>query len=316
MGASSVFKAYVEPTLERIPILEVQHAERHQGRDFLITQTVNRNVFTDFDRKLSRHLAAVRGVGFPTFTVSVKVAQREAPDNPRSLAPAHHPSVPHALKGIAERAFSHRGAIELVIHHSDEAAGDRGEGIRRRVTAEDIDSLDTALGVCRLLGEAEFLDISGDFDIVMAAPPGGGKPVLMHLANGSVTVPCGTGDSTQPFECPLYGFAGHAGANLLAQSYLASARHRLAVAKENAVLEFRAAAEARILGFDRALGTRSLEDHRLEIAVSLVERLKLGLGDSLQGLAEDARVTALDWADMIDGRAAQHISLAHAAAGG
>lgn len=316
MSVSSVFKAYVEPTLERIPVLEVQHAERHQGRNFLITQTVNRNVFTDFDRKLSRHLAAVRGTGFPTFTVTVQVVQVEAPGNPRMLAPAHHPSVPHALKGIAERAFAHKGAIDLTIHHSDEVAGDRGEGVRRKVTAEDIDSLDTALGVCRLLGEAEFLDISGDFDIVMVAPPGGGKPVLMHLANGSVTVPCTTGDSVTPFECPLHGFAGHAGSNVHAQGYLASARHRLAVAKENAVLDFRAAAESRILGFDKALGSRALEDHRLEIAVSLVERLKLGLGESLQGLAEDARVTALDWADMIDGKAVQHISLAHAAAGG
>ncbi len=313
MGASGVFKKYVEPTLERIPVLEVQHAERHQGRDFLITQTVNRNVFTDFDRKLSRHLAAVRGTGFPAFTVTVRVAQRDAPGNARDLAPAHHPSVPHALKGIAERAFSHKGAIELVIHHSDEAAGDRGEGLRHRVTAEDIDSLNTALGVCRLLGEAEFLDISGDFDIVMVAPPGGVRPVLMHLSNGSVTVPSATGEATTPFECPLYGFAGQASANVQAQGYLASARHRLAAAKENAVLEFRAAAEARILGFDRALGSRALEDHRLEIAVSLVERLKLGLGDSLQGLAEDARVTALDWADMIDGKAVQHISLAHTA---
>ena len=51
MGISSVFKAVVERSLERIPVLEVSHVERLQGCDYIITQAIQRNVFTEFDRK-------------------------------------------------------------------------------------------------------------------------------------------------------------------------------------------------------------------------------------------------------------------------
>ncbi len=99
---------------------------------------------------------------------------------------------------------------------------------------------------------------------------------------------------------------------------MARARHALVATKEAAVLEFRAAAENRILSFDRALDGRPLDGHRLDAAIALVERLKVGLGGSLIGLSEDAQITALDWSSAIasgDGRAAtgRHIVLAHSA---
>ena len=123
MTIKNVFKTFVEPSLERIPVLEVSHVERHQGREYIISQTIQRNVFTEFDRKLSRHLAATRGAGFPAFTVSVQVNERGSGAPARFLAPAHHVSVPHALKGIADRAFAHcsdsRGKIELTVRHDD-----------------------------------------------------------------------------------------------------------------------------------------------------------------------------------------------------
>ena len=86
---SGVFKTFVEPSLERSPVLEVSHVERHQKRDYIVTQTIQRNVFTDFDRKLSRHLAATRGAGFPAFTVAVRVSERGCGGPPRYLTPAH-----------------------------------------------------------------------------------------------------------------------------------------------------------------------------------------------------------------------------------
>ncbi len=112
---SEVFKTFVEPSLERIPVLEVSHVERLQGCDYIITQTTQRNVFTDFDRKLSRHLAATRGAGFPAFTIAVRVNECGSGGSPRFLKPVHHASVPHALKGIADRAFAHCGRVELMV---------------------------------------------------------------------------------------------------------------------------------------------------------------------------------------------------------
>lgn len=318
MSVGIVFKTFVEQSLERIPVLEVTHEERHQGHDFIITQTIQRNVFTEFDRKLSRHLAATRGAGFPAFTVTVDVAERGgvAPSHP--LARAHYASAPHALKGIAERAMGEADRAELMMHHNDPAAGDRGVGARRTVTSDDVEALEAGLGICRFLGEAEFLDISGDFDIVLAAPPGELRSVVMHLKNGSITMPCPSGTSITPFECPLHGFAGHMADSMLAQGYMAQARHSLVAAKEAAVSDFREAAERHILNFDRALGGRPLEGHRLDSAIALVERLKAGLGPGLEGLSEDARITALEWSVTIDaggeaGTTSKGITLAHPA---
>lgn len=318
MSVGVVFKSYIERCLERIPVLEVTHDARHDGRALLVTQTIQRNVFTEFDRKLSRHLAASRGTGFPAFTVTVEVAERGGAAAPSPLARGHYASVPHALRGIAERAFDGSGRAELTIHHNDPGAGDRGAGMRRIVTADDAEALERGLTICRFLGEAEFLSISGDFDIMLAGPPGELRPVVMHLANGSISVPCPAGNAVTPFECPLHDFAGHVAENALAQGYMAQARHALVAAKEAAVAEFRAAAERQILNFDRALAGRPLEGHRLESAVALVERLKLGLGPCLDGLSEDARVTALDWSGSIEasgesGMFRRHVPLAHAA---
>ena len=280
-------------------MLEVSHVERLQGCDYIITQTIQRNVFTDFDRKLSRHLAATRGAGFPAFTVAVRVNDRGSGGSPRFLTPVHHASVPHALKGIADRAFAHCGRVDLTVHNSNPGAGDRVAGVRRELSTDDIEALDAALDICRHLGEAEFLDISGDFDIVIAGPPGELQPIIIHLQNGSISMPCTTGTTITPFECPIHGFTSHAAGNVLAQGYMARARHAMVATKEAAVLEFRAAAETRILNFDRALAGRPLDGHRLDAAIALVERLKAGLGGSLSGLSEDAQITALDWSAAI-----------------
>ncbi len=300
MSVGIVFKTFIERCLERIPVLEVTHEEHHRGRVFIISQTVHRNVFTEFDRCLSRHLAATRGSGFPAFTVSVYVAERGGAASPQPLARAHYASVPHALKGIAERAFGESDRVELMIHHNDPGAGERVAGACRTVTSDDIDGLEAGLGICRYLGETEFLRVSGDFDIVMAAPPGELRPVTMHLRNGSITLPCPSGTSVTPFECPLHGFAAHVSESTLAQGYMAQARHALVETKERAVADFRKAAERQILNFDRAVAGRPLEAHRLESAVALVERLKAGLGPALDGLSEDARITALEWSVSIE----------------
>jgi hypothetical protein len=142
----------------------------------------------------------------------------------------------------------------------------------------------------------------------------------MHLQNGSVSVPCTNGQTVTPFECPIHGFAGHVAGNVLAQGYLARARQALVAAKEAAVMEFRAAAESRILSYDKVLANRTagrlLDGYRLDATTSLVERLKAGLGSGLNGLSEDARITALDWSMEIaasdDSTAVgRHITLAH-----
>ncbi|MEL6479330.1 MAG: hypothetical protein AAFR17_18535, partial [Pseudomonadota bacterium] len=66
-----------------------------------------------------------------------------------------------------------------------------------------------------------------------------------------------------------------------------------------AIWDFRAAAEERIFGFDKALAGQPLSDYRLTAAETLVTRLRAGLGDNLLGLSEQAQITALGWARLI-----------------
>ena len=319
MNESGVFKALIEPNLERMPVLEAVHVESYHGREFVVSQTIQRNVFTEFDRKLSRHLAAIRGAGFPAYTVAVRISERGGARSPKPLAATHNDSVPHALKEIAERARGDNPSAELSLRYS----GPGGSGAASHphtVDAETIASMEATLAICSHLGEAEFLQISGDFDVVIAKPAGELKPIIAHLNNGSMTMPCQTGSTITPFECPIYGFGEHASNNVQAQGYLATARHALVAAKENAVADFRAAAEARILSFDRALAGRRLEGHRLMAAQALVGRLKTGLGETLSGLSEDAQITALDWSTEIAetggrGRTGSHVVVPHPATG-
>lgn len=289
----AVFARVIEPELERIPVLEVVHSETHDGRAYQVHQMVSRNVFPDFDLKLSRHLAATSGRGFPAFRTDIEVRETNPGGRRREIASAAHGSVPHALLDIARRAVQRRGTVDLIFKHnltSDD--GNAPAGLGRKVGKDELDMLDAALRICRTLGETEFLQISGDFDILIVTPPGNLAPLTMHLGKGTLTIP---GNAGTPFECPIITYAKSAAGDGAAQHYLARVRHALVGEKEAAIAAFRATAEARILATNEALGTHAIAGHRLQAVEGLVDRLTAGLGPSLKGLAEDARITALDW---------------------
>lgn len=301
MRASTVFRQVVEPNLERVAVIEVLHEERHEGRDFVISHLLRRNIFTELDRKLSRHLAAVRGAGFPAVSVSVRVRDRASPQGWQPCAPADYSSVPHALAAIARRAVEQTGRATLRLHyHGLDQPEREAQGLRRTVEKDDIDILEAALAGCQQVGELAFLEITGDFDLVMVKPPEGTlQPIVMDLFNRRLTIPPVPGLTSQHVSVPLFDFEKVVAESLEARTYMATLRHLLIAQKERAVLEFRAAAEQRILDFEHALRGRNLESFRLQAVMQLVARLKAGLGDSLSGLSEDAQITAFDWAAAI-----------------
>lgn len=290
---NSVFSKSIELELERIPVLEVVCREEWDGRAFTVHQTISRNVFTAFDLKLSRHLAATAKRGFPSFRTDVEVREANPAGRRRTIASASHESVPHALLEIARRAVVRHGKAELTFNYHQKSGGKNGAvGPTRKLTEDDIEMMGAALKICHSLGESEFLQISGDFDILIVTPPGDLKPLTMILSKGKLTIPS-SGDT--PFECPIITFAESAARDSTAQHYLARVRHALVAEKEMAITQFRCAAEERILATNNALGGRGLDGHRLTAVESLVARLTAGLGSNLKGLAEDARITALDW---------------------
>jgi hypothetical protein len=294
---SGVFEKLICPGLDCVPVLEVIHSEWRDGIKFRIVQTVSRNVFNAFDRKLSQHLAATKGEGFPTCQVSVQLVDLQTKSVPEVLPPTYHRSVAHALKGIAQRAFERVGPVELVLQRGDCNPGQMLPVYHRRtIDGPYISRFEQALGICDHLGESAFLDIAGEFDEVTVTPPGDEvDAVVLKLQNGTVQVPSPHGPTGAPFEWPISDFAENASRNISAQTYLASVRHAVVVEKETAILAFRDAAEKRIHEFDRALAGRPLDGHWIKGASALIARLRAGLGDRLTGIAEDARGKALDW---------------------
>jgi hypothetical protein len=294
---SNVFEKIIKPGLDSIPVLEVIHSEWHNGVKFRITQTVNRSVFNEFDHKLSDHLAATTGAGFPNCKVTVQLVDLHSSGEPLYLEPTYHDSTPHALKAIAELAFARVGPIELVLQRGDCNPGQILPVYhRRKIDSTYIAQFERALGICNHLGTTAFLDLSGEFDAVEITPPGDVlDPVVLNLREGTVQVPSLHGPTKAPFVWPITSFTEHASNNISAQSYVASVRHAIVTEKQAAILAFRAAAEKEIHEFDSALAGRSLEGHWLKGASALIARLRAGLGDSLAGISEGARGKALDW---------------------
>ncbi|MEM6972060.1 MAG: hypothetical protein AAF577_04570 [Pseudomonadota bacterium] len=298
----TLFEMIVQPSVERIPLMDVRFKEVIDNRPCVVSNVIERNVFTDFDIKLSRHMAAVRGGGFPTVTVS----QRMRLDDP--MAPwsesrqQHFLTVPHALRAVARRALDDREKTTLFFA---DVAGpiERAEEDlpSREIEKSEIKVFGTALEFCRTLGAFEFLDLSGDFDMLVVNPAGlGMEPISIDLYRGMVSVPSTLGRKSDGFAGSLYELRRNTQSNEVARSYYAAARHAMTAAKQDAVLEFRAAAEAKIHAFDRALAGRPIAGHRLDAAMALVARLRTGLGETLHGVSEDARITALDWAEAVE----------------
>ena len=299
MSDDDIFSKVIQADLARIPLFEALHVERFNGAEYLISQVVVKNIFTDFDRLLSRHLAATRGEGFPHYTVFVRFRERNGIEKWKNFDPTQHASVPHALRHIAERAVSFGVEDGLILRQAG-SNNSNDEGSHIPLEREDVEALKDALQACETIGEPEFMEISGDFDIVFCRPSPDQRPITMYLRKGSVSVPSDRSATGTPFECPLAGFRRGIRSDVGAQGYVANARHSLAAAKEAAVSEFRAAAEEQIMAFDRALHGRPLDGHRSDSAIALIARLKAGLGEELRGLGEAARITAMEWSLAVD----------------
>lgn len=291
-----VFEDIIKPGLDCIPILEVMHSEWQEGTKFRVTQRVTRNVFNAFDRGLSDHLAATTGTGFPGCQVRVEVVDLQSKAAPQRLAPTYHDSVPHALLAAASFAFSRVGPVEIVLQRGDCNPGQILPVCQRRKVDEAyLARFQQALGVCDHLGATAFLRLSGEFNVVEVAPPGGLDPVTICLQKGTILVPSVDAPKRERFEWPISQFADYASGNISAQTYLAGVRHAIMVEKETAIQAFRALAEQRIHDFDRALAGRRLSEHWLTGALNLVARLTAGLGEGLGGISDDARGMVLDW---------------------
>ena len=292
------FESVVEPSIERLGLYGFAHDVNFDGRHFVVSHKVSKNVLTEFDARLSRYLAAVTGMGLPAATVETRI--RDV-DTQRSWSPypaRHVAAVPNAMATAVQLALGSEERIRarMGVWMSDDQNFDQ----ERELTSETVSALEQAIAVCKQIGPIEFLDISGDLDRVITRPLGAKLDMLsIDIERGMVSVPTTSELGGFAWQGPFYGFEQTVRKQPQVKTYMARARHEISIAKEEAIYAFREAAEARIMQFDGALAGRELTGYRMESAKALVSRLQAGLGDTLLGLSEAAQLTALDWASEV-----------------
>lgn len=295
MDLYKFFETVIEPSVERLGLFGVAHDVHFDGRNFVVVHKVSKNVFTAFDGKLSRYLAAVHGRGLPTATVQTTIRDVSSGRTWTPYAARHANSVPHALAVAGRLALGTEKAADIRVGAwtSDMAGTEQSIS----VSEDTIELLERGLDVCRRIGTIDFLEISGDFDRVMARPIDSKLDmVVADLSRGMLSIPTVSEMGGAAWQGPIYGFEKAIKQAPAITAFLGRARHAVALAKEDAIHAFREAAEGRIMSFNEALAGRQLSGYRLQSATDLVSRLQAGLGDTLLGLSEAAQMTALDWA--------------------
>ncbi|MEM7422478.1 MAG: hypothetical protein AAF334_02085 [Pseudomonadota bacterium] len=295
MDLTEFFDEIIDPSTERLGLFGMAHEILFDGRAFIVSHKVSKNVLTDFDGRLSRYLAAVHGRGLPgasveTWIRDVATGRSWSPYPIRNVA-----SLPEALSLAALLALGpeQQMYVNLGAWMSDEQSLEQ----ERIITSETVAALEQALVVCRLIGSTEFLEVSGDFERLLVKPAGARLDTIsIDMQRGIISIPTTAEMGGTAYQGPLFGFEKIVNSHQSVIAYLGKARHAVASAKEQAILSFREHAEDRIHQFDAALAGRPLTGYRLDSATALIARLQTGLGDTLLGLSEAAQITALDWA--------------------
>lgn len=289
------FETVIEPSIERLGLFGVAHDVHFDGSNFVVMHKVSKNVFTDFDRKLSRYLAAVHGKGLPNATVQTSIRDVASGRTWSPYAPRHAASVPHALAMAGRLALGSEKAANVRVGAwmNDTIGADQNYD----VTEESIEMLERALGICRRIGSIDFLELSGDFERLLVRPIDSKLDMVsIDLNRGMISIPTVSEMGGAAWQGPIFGFEKAIRQAPAITAFLSRARHFVALAQEDAIQAFREASEERIISFNQALAGRQLSGYRLDGATALVSRLQAGLGDTLLGLSEAAQMTALDWA--------------------
>lgn len=297
--ASDVFGSVIVPSVEQVPLLEITQDVRTDDMVLKASYEIEQTVLTAFDQSLSKHLAATKGQGFPSLSLTIRITDPETGKNWSPVTRQYFHALPHALTRVAEFALGDRERCEaMVFARSRSQAGDNAFGKAEVLTRAKIDSLKAAIQFCDMLGEYAFLHISGNFTSMVVQPSDRELgAIVIDLDRGTLGFP---GEGGNPgLTCALFNPTRQISQSREASSYLTRMHHNLSIAKEQAIWDFRAAAEERIFGFDKALGGQPLTDYRMTAAETLVLRLRTGLGDNLLGLSEQAQITALGWASLV-----------------
>ena len=153
------YESVVEPSTERLGLFGIVHDVSFDRRNFVVSHKVSKNVFTAFDTRLSRYLAAVRGQGLPHATVETLIRDVTTGRGWTPYPPRYCQSVPAALATATKLALGSSSQMEVRIGPWVDEYG--GLDQQRTLTAETTAALEMALDICSRIGSADFLEISG-----------------------------------------------------------------------------------------------------------------------------------------------------------
>ena len=116
MDQIKFFETIIEPSTERLGLFGIAHNVSFDGRSFVVTHKISKNVFTEFDGKLSRYLAAVTGIGLPGATVETRIREVSGSRSWTPYPARHLPSVPEALATAATLSLGEELSRNLIVH--------------------------------------------------------------------------------------------------------------------------------------------------------------------------------------------------------
>lgn len=281
----------------RVPLIEIGFETKGGDAPTLNVATVSKVIYAGFDRALSDFLHATQGRAFPRFVATLHEKSDGADGHPKQIAERFFSSIPEALAWIGERALNGEDQARVTVHADFRRDGAANAARPRIITDSDTHALRTAFSIVTELADPAVIDITGDFESLAINPPAesGLRKARVDFSNNIMYVPTVEGGESVQFS--VFDLADKMREDPVVRTYSRILSDIATQSKQQAVEEFRWAAEEQILNFDNALGSQPMTGYRAEIAKDLVARLKAGLGDELRGISAHARAIAFDWAD-------------------
>ena len=297
MGSTADFiKGIVTDETVKAPLFSVSYTTEIEGHRGRIKHSISNIIYSELDALLARHLYATRNIRFPmvevesTFTISgtQKAAARST---------SHAPTIIDAMATIGESATKTRPSVVFTV---DFGGGDGNESKQEMTLAADyFDTMRQALAILSNVADSTFCRISGDLDGATVFLPGDDGRVFFEIDFKAALItmpPMGTA-FPEGLKVAVYSFERERGEAPAMRARLRTVRDMMLTARKDAVDSFCQVAEHEITEFDRSMERKPMSGFRHEIAMDLVDRLKMAFGDALKGLSPHARLLAFDWAN-------------------
>lgn len=313
MSTQDFVRSIVDGETVKAPLFTVGYATEIDGYPGVVAHRISNIIYNELDAQMARHLYATQGVAFPAVHVETSFTLN---DGGRQVARSESsaPSIIDALATIGESATKRRGTVEFTIDYG----ANHGEESQQKIALTDdrFETMRRMLAILSAVADSTFCRISGDLDGATVFLPGPTERVFFEVdfKSALMSMPPLGENFPEAFRIAIYSFERERADAPALRARLRAVRDMMLMARKEAVDSFCQMAEREIAEFDRSMTDKVMTGFRHEIAMDLVNRLKMAFGDALKGLSPHARLLAFDWAnsnpDGETGRLEDHVMAA------